>query len=103
METVAAAAPTRTASFEEREYLTWRRMALPGSAGFQDIPERRRERLEWEVSPGPGGAPGAGAPSLPYLEVHRPEGSSEQQAWARPLGGASEQYAWTSSPSGRGR
>ncbi|HSP80891.1 MAG TPA: DUF4912 domain-containing protein [Myxococcaceae bacterium] len=114
MEAPALTAPTRTASFEEREYLTWRRVALPGSEGFQDIPERRRERLGPEAPPGPSGIPGEGAPSLPYLEVHRVEGSSEQQVWARPPGGASEQWAfrrggasenqgWSSSPSGQGR
>jgi hypothetical protein len=103
MEAQASTSPTRNASFEEREYLTWRRVALPGSEGSQDIPERWRERLGQEVSPGPDGAPGLGAPSLPYLEVHRAEGSSEQQAWARPQGGASEHHAWPSSPSGQGR
>ncbi len=114
MEGQAATAPTRSASFEEREYLTWRRVALPGSEGFQDIPERWRERLGPEESSGPGGLPGEGASSLPYLEAHRAEGSSEQHLWARPPGGASELWSsrrggasenqgWTSSPSGQGR
>lgn len=87
MEAVAATAPSRTAPVEEREYITWRRVALPGSGGFQDIPERRRERIE-------PGAPGEGASSPEYLDVRRAEGSSDQ--WAKSAGpaGSSEQAAW---------
>lgn len=87
MEAVAATAPSRTAPVEEREYITWRRVALPGSGGFQDIPERRRERIE-------PGAPGEGAPAREYLNVRRAEGSSEQRAWSSGPAGASEQAAW---------
>jgi hypothetical protein len=86
LEAQAATAPTRTAPVEEREYITWRRVALPGSGGFEDVPELHRERT------GPG-APGEGAPGQPYLEAPRPGGSSEQWAWSCPTGGASEQWA----------
>jgi hypothetical protein len=96
MEAVAATSPTRTAPIEEREYITWRRVALPGSGGFEDIPERRRERL----GPGiPEGASGEGAPGQ-YLDVRRPEGSSEQWVWSRLPGGSSEQWAWSPAPGG---
>jgi hypothetical protein len=91
MEAVAATAPSRTAPVEEREYITWRRVALPGSGGFQDIPERRRERIE----------PGAeAAPSPEYLNVRRAEGSSEQWAWSAGPAGSSEQWTWSSGPAG---
>ncbi|WNG48685.1 DUF4912 domain-containing protein [Archangium minus] len=93
MEAVAANAPTRNASIEEREYITWRRVPLPGSGEFEDIPERRRERI------GPG-APEEGAPGQDYLHVRRAEGSSEQ--WARPVGpaGSSEQWMRSAGPVG---
>jgi hypothetical protein len=91
VEKVAATAPTRTAEVEEREYITWRRVALPGSGGFEDIPERRRER----VGPGGPGAPG-GASEQEYLNVvRRPEGSSEQWAGLRGQVGSSEQRVWS--------
>jgi hypothetical protein len=91
VEKVAATAPTRTADVEEREYITWRRVALPGSGGFEDIPERHRER----VGPGGPGAPG-GASEQEYLNVvRRPEGSSEQWAGLRGQVGSSEQRAWS--------
>lgn len=99
MAAVASTAPTRTAPVEEREYITWRRVPLPGSGGFEDIPERRRERIE----PGaPGGAPGEeGAAAREYLHVRRAEGSSEQWAGARgPGAGPSEQWAWSAGPAG---
>ncbi|HEX5752157.1 MAG TPA: DUF4912 domain-containing protein [Archangium sp.] len=88
MESVAATAPTRTPPFEEREYIIWRRVALPGSGGFEDIPEVRRER----TSPG---APDEGAPGQDYLHAHRAEGSSEQP-WMGSWGpaGSSEQQQW---------
>ncbi|QRN93910.1 DUF4912 domain-containing protein [Archangium violaceum] len=92
VEAVAATAPTRTADVEEREYITWRRVALPGSGGFEDIPERHRER----VGPGGPGAPGEGAPEQEYLSVsRRHEGSSEQWAGLRDMVGSSEQRAWS--------
>ncbi|PTL78275.1 DUF4912 domain-containing protein [Vitiosangium sp. GDMCC 1.1324] len=99
MENVASTAPTRTAPVEEREYITWRRVPLPGSGGFEDIPERRRERIEPGV---PGEAPGEGAPAREYLHVRRAEGSSEQWAGARGPGGggSSEQWAWSAGPAG---
>ncbi|MFY0568763.1 DUF4912 domain-containing protein [Archangium lansingense] len=92
MEAVAATAPTRTPPYEEREYITWRRVALPGSGGFEDIPERHRERT------GPG-APGEGAPGQEYLQVRRPEGSSDQWMGSWGPSGSSEQ---SGSPGGPG-
>lgn len=88
LEAQAATAPTRTAPIEEREYITWRRVPLPGSGGFEDIPERHREHIS-----GPG-APGEGASEQPYLEAGRPGGSSEQWVSAHPKGGASERWEW---------
>jgi hypothetical protein len=93
MEAVAATAPTRTAPIEEREYITWRRVALPGSGGFQDVPERRRERIE-------PGAPGEETPGQEYLNVRRAEGSSEQWAWSAGPAGSSEQWAPSAGPAG---
>jgi hypothetical protein len=93
MEAEAATAPTRTADIEEREYITWRRVPLPGSGGFADIPESRRERLERA-------APGAGASEQPYWDVPRPIGSSEQWAGLGRPGGSSEQWAGLGRPGG---
>ncbi|HEX8821786.1 MAG TPA: DUF4912 domain-containing protein, partial [Archangium sp.] len=87
IEAVAATAPTRTADLEEREYITWRRVPLPGSGGFEDIPERHRVR----VAPG---VPGEGSSEQPYWEGLRPSGSSEHLvAWSRPPGGSSDHWA----------
>lgn len=90
----AQAGPIRSVTVEEHEYITWRRVPLPGSGGFEDLPEVHRERT---ASEGPG-APGhlgfiprpPGASEQRYLEVSREEGSSEQTTWTPP-------------PSGRGR
>jgi hypothetical protein len=80
------------ASAEEREYITWRRVPLPGSQEAALVPEVRRERLPSEPQAFERGASG------PYLEVSRPPmGSSEQNGelaryleGARPVG-SSEQ------------
>lgn len=80
------------ASAGEREYITWRRVPLPGSQEAALVPEVRRERI-------PAGAPAPEeATSGPYLDVSRPPlGSSEQPLelaryleGSRP-GGSSEQ------------
>ncbi|MGZ3459787.1 MAG: hypothetical protein ACXU86_14930, partial [Archangium sp.] len=72
--------------------------ALPGSGGFEDIPERRRERIEQGA---PGAAPGEGAHVHEYLDVRRAAGSSEQWAGGRgPGGGASEPWTWSWGPGG---
>ncbi|WP_309897270.1 DUF4912 domain-containing protein [Archangium sp.] len=86
MAAVAATAPLRTADLEEREYITWRRVALPGSEGFVDLPSSHRERLI-------PGAPGEGSSEQAYWEGLRPIGSSEQVAGLRPPGGSSEHWA----------
>ncbi|HEX8437728.1 DUF4912 domain-containing protein [Archangium sp.] len=93
MEAQAATAPTRTADIEEREYITWRRVPLPGSGGFEDIPERRRERIV-------GAAPSEGSSEKPYWDVPRPLGSSEQWAGLGRPGGSSEQWAALGRPGG---
>ncbi len=93
MEAQAATAPTRTADVEEREYITWRRVPLPGSGGFEDIPESQRERLG-------GAAPGEGSSEQPYWDIPRPSGSSEQWAGLGRPGGASEQWAGLGRPGG---
>jgi hypothetical protein len=65
-----------------REYITWRRVPLPGSGGFEDVVEVRRDTELQSPS---------GAPAPTYLEAPpRSEGSSEQTSWSP-------------SPSGRGR
>ncbi|MFY0523875.1 DUF4912 domain-containing protein [Archangium gephyra] len=91
MASVAATAPTRNPPYEEREYIIWRRVALPGSGGFEDIPELHRERT------GPGGS-GEGQD---YLQVRRAEGSSEQP-WMGSWGpsGSSEQWMGSWGPAG---
>jgi hypothetical protein len=96
MEAQATTAPTRTADVEEREYITWRRVPLPGSGGFEDIPERRRERTEAEA------APGEGSSEQPYWDIPRPIGSSEQWAGLGRPGGASEQWAGARPSAGPG-
>ncbi|WP_375765953.1 DUF4912 domain-containing protein [Archangium gephyra] len=93
MESVAATAPTRTPPYEEREYIIWRRVALPGSGGFEDVPELHRERT------GPG-TPGEGAPGQEYLQPRRAEGSSEQSMGSWGPSGSSEQWMGSWGPSG---
>jgi hypothetical protein len=105
--------PARQLPVEEREFITWQRVPLPGSADMATVLESRRERIQRQVPPG--------APAVvpPHLEVSaRPLGASElltargQQlggaselaaARGRAPGGASEQVYWTPPPSGRGR
>lgn len=94
-------APVMEASFapheeivEEREYISWRRVPLPGSDEMATLAERRRELTTRPVKP---------PERLEHLEISaRPPGSSEQFA-ARGKGGASEQTHWTPPQSGRGR
>ncbi len=64
------------------EYITWRRVPLPGSGGYEDLMEVRRESELLPASPPSG---------LTHLE---PPARSE---------GSSEQTSWSPSPSGRGR
>ncbi|AKJ05047.1 uncharacterized protein DUF4912 [Archangium gephyra] len=95
MESVAATAPTRTPPYEEREYIIWRRVALPGSGGFEDIPELQRERT------GPG-APDEAAPGQEYLEARRAEGSSDHPwmgSWG-PAGSSEQQWMRSQGPGG---
>ncbi|MFP2913517.1 DUF4912 domain-containing protein, partial [Pyxidicoccus sp. 3LFB2] len=95
---------TRTPEAEAREYVTWRRVNLPGSAGVQDVPESRRERTGAPEQPdahleGPPRAAGAsdqrymdalararGASEMRYLEesAERAPGASDQRYLAAP-------------------
>ena len=82
---------------EERQYITWHRVPLPGSADLTEVPVSWRERTSRRGE-------GAGPPE--HLEISaRPPGSSEQTAGrgGPARGGASEQTHWTPPPSGRGR
>jgi hypothetical protein len=89
--------PARTAALEEREYLTWRRVPLPGSGGFEEVPEVHRERTGAEL-------PGPGAPAARHLEVPaRPQGSSEQQYLTATRAEGSSDQTPTPPPSGRER
>ncbi|MFL5343224.1 MAG: DUF4912 domain-containing protein [Hyalangium sp.] len=93
-------APSREEVVEEREYISWRRVPLPGSDEMGTLAERRRERTTRPVRES------AGPPErLEHLEISaRPFGSSEQSAaGGAARGGASEQTHWTPPQSGRGR
>ena len=93
----APAAPPEELT-EEHEYISWKRVPLPGSDELGTQAQRRRERTtrparEGDAPPGPSGPP-------EHLEIAaRPLGSSEQSA-AR---GDSGQTYWTPPQSGRGR
>ncbi|MFB1479794.1 DUF4912 domain-containing protein [Corallococcus sp. RDP092CA] len=80
-EAVPASASARVPQVEEREYVTWRRVQLPGSAGLVDVPEVHRERTEKH-----GAVPRVpGASDLRYSEVAssrgepRAPGASDQR------------------------
>ncbi|ATB26748.1 DUF4912 domain-containing protein [Melittangium boletus] len=62
----------RVGPVEERAYITWRRVTLPGSVEAQVMARRQPTRDE------PGTAPEGGAPSPEYLHAPRMEGSSER-------------------------
>ncbi|GEL73829.1 hypothetical protein MVI01_56130 [Myxococcus virescens] len=82
---------------EEREYVSWRRVNLPGSGGVLDVPEVHRERRGRDITEahleGPARAPGAsdqryvesvervpGASDLRYVDsVERVPGASDQR------------------------
>ncbi|MBN1207741.1 MAG: DUF4912 domain-containing protein [Myxococcaceae bacterium] len=95
---VVASGPWREEQLEVREYITWQRVPLPGSADAAELMQRRRESTSRRV-----GEEEAGPRE--HLELPlRPPGSSEQSAGGGPgRGGASEQTHWTPPPSGRGR
>jgi hypothetical protein len=98
---VVATAMSREEQGEERQYITWHRVPLPGSADLTEVPVSWRERTG---RAGPGRGEGARPPE--HLEISaRPPGSSEQMAGrgGPGRGGASEQTHWTPPPSGRGR
>jgi hypothetical protein len=98
----------RQAPVEERSYITWRRVDLPGSAEALELAEHRRER----VPPAPLPTTPAESPAE-YLQVRRVEGSSEQRPGGRgpdavlvpppvtaPEGGVPEGWTWSRGPVG---
>jgi chemotaxis protein histidine kinase CheA len=88
---------------EERQYIQWRRIPLPGSAEMMESSESRLLRSARRAR-GEGSRPESPRPE--YLEISaRPPGSSEQNAGrgGPARGGSSEQTHWTPPPSGRGR
>ncbi|MBZ4333693.1 DUF4912 domain-containing protein [Corallococcus sp. AS-1-12] len=80
-EAIPAAASARVPRVEEREYVTWRRVRLPGSAGVVDEPEVHRERIEDYVdAPRVPGASDQRYVEEAYLErAPRAPGASDQQ------------------------
>ncbi|RKG57839.1 DUF4912 domain-containing protein [Corallococcus sp. CA054B] len=80
-EAVPVAASARVPRVEEREYVTWRRVQLPGSAGVVDVPEVHRERTEAYVdAPRVPGASDQRYVEEAYLEsAPRAPGASDQQ------------------------
>ncbi|AFE06173.1 hypothetical protein COCOR_05065 [Corallococcus coralloides DSM 2259] len=80
-EAVPSAASARVPRVEEREYVTWRRVQLPGSAGVVDVPEVHRERTEAYVdAPRVPGASDQRYVEEAYLEsAPRAPGASDQQ------------------------
>ncbi|MGE6759556.1 DUF4912 domain-containing protein [Corallococcus interemptor] len=78
---IPAAAPARVPQLQEREYVTWRRVQLPGSAGVVDVPEVHRERTETYVdAPRAPGASDQRYAEEAYLEsAPRAPGASDQR------------------------
>ncbi|NOK22885.1 DUF4912 domain-containing protein [Corallococcus carmarthensis] len=78
---VPAAVSARVPRVEEREYVTWRRVQLPGSAGVVDVPEVHRERDETYVdAPRVPGASDQRYAEEAYLEsAPRAPGASDQR------------------------
>ncbi|NOK14356.1 DUF4912 domain-containing protein [Corallococcus exercitus] len=80
-EAVPSAVSARVPRVEEREYVTWRRVRLPGSAGMMDVPEVHRERDEAYVdAPRVPGASDQRYAEEAYLEsAPRAPGASDQR------------------------
>lgn len=90
---------------EERQYIQWRRVPLPGSDERVESSESRLARAARRARR-EGRPPESLERPREYLEISsRPPGSSEQSAGrgGPGRGGASEQTHWTPPPSGRGR
>ncbi|NBD10938.1 DUF4912 domain-containing protein [Corallococcus silvisoli] len=74
------AASTRVPGVQEREYVTWRRVSLPGSGGVMDVPEVHRERTEAYVdAPRVPGASDQRYAEADHLDVPRAPGASDQR------------------------
>ncbi|MFY2561624.1 DUF4912 domain-containing protein [Corallococcus terminator] len=75
----AAPVPTPVPENLEREYITWHRVNLPGSAGAKDIPVVHREGVGPGVPPSAEG-PGSQVDSGTYLQgIERAPGASDQR------------------------
>ncbi|NOK06714.1 MULTISPECIES: DUF4912 domain-containing protein [Myxococcus] len=82
LEAVLPVAVVEAPPEEEREYVSWRRVNLPGSGGVLDVPEVHRERRGRDMTEahleGPARAPGAS--DQRYVEsVERVPGASDQR------------------------
>lgn len=76
----AEAASTRAPVVQEREYVTWRRVSLPGSGGVMDVPEVHRERMEAYIdAPRVPGASDQWYAEADHLDVPRAPGASDQR------------------------
>lgn len=82
-EAVPSAASARVPRVEEREYVTWRRVQLPGSAGGVDVPEVHRERTEAYVD----------APRVPGASDQRYVDEAYLESAPRAPGASDQQYA----------
>ncbi|WP_147445764.1 DUF4912 domain-containing protein [Corallococcus aberystwythensis] len=82
-EAVPPSASARVPRVEEREYVTWRRVQLPGSAGVVDVPEVRRERDETYVD----------APRVPGASDQRYAEEAYLESPPRAPGASDQQYA----------
>ena len=90
---VVATALSREEQVEERQFITWDRVPLPGSADMTAVPRSRRERIPRESGEGP-------QPSE-HMEVSaRPSGSSEQLVRRREDAGHPEHLELSARPFG---
>ncbi|AGC44765.1 hypothetical protein MYSTI_03453 [Myxococcus stipitatus DSM 14675] len=88
---------------KEREYITWHRVSLPGSAGSKDVPVLHREGLGPVAHPSPRREGGAlTGNEVPFEHVGRAPGASDQrylashrylEAQARAPGASDMRYA----------
>lgn len=87
---------------KEREYITWHRVSLPGSAGAREVPVLHREALGL-AGPSRQGQGGAfSGPGVPFEHIGRAPGASDQrylashrylEAQARAPGASDMRYA----------
>ncbi|RKG93827.1 DUF4912 domain-containing protein [Corallococcus sp. CA053C] len=91
------AVPARAPEGAEREYVTWRRVSLPGSAGVRDIPEVHRERIA--VPRAPGASDQRYADTAHLESAPRAPGASDQRyEGAAPVGEVTLGWSPTRAP-----